>query len=793
MFNSTLEETYSVEAALLSLIINAGDNGLFLRAYEHVAPEHFADPFHQRLFKELQQMVLNRSVLIDKTLLQAKIKQPEYKQKFERILAEHTSLENFSEYLHTIKRAYQTRKFKSILLDMTVRTQQESEGDPVTWVSSLEDQLLTIVSDNAGTFASPKDIMPEIFRQFAEGKHEAPLKIPIPDLNSMLFGIHPGYYVVAARPSMGKAQPLDAGILMADGSWKQMRDVSVGDRLASIDGQESIVDGIFPQGSEDVVEITFSDGRSTQCSLGHLWKVYNRKWNESKTLTTQEIIDYLDKPSYEGRIYIDTFDGIYGEEVDVGIDPYVLGILIGDGNLNQTSIRFSTADEDVLKNVEIGLPENHRIVHAGNYDYRITSSEKSNKILNAIRYLGLASTSQYKFIPEEMFSATYQQRLDLLCGLMDSDGWTETHGSYRFSTSSSRLAFDVQRLARSLGFIVSNPSCHKTSCLDSYRITMSHGSISPFRLDRKVRTIEVQRERRLSIASIERVGNVQTQCIHVTHPEHLYITDGYTVTHNTAFVMDWAVHNAIRGYRTLVFSLEMDQLSLTNRIIANVAEVPHFAVRSRDVSPEQFAKIKNAEETISSLKIEIDDSPGISVHELAARAKRYKIKHPDLAMIVVDYIQLLAEGGSGGTREGEVRQMSQVLKNLGRALGVPIVVLSQLSRKVEERQDKRPIMSDLRDSGSLEQDADVVIFLYADSYYDHQRKGFTCWDTEIIVSKHRNGPVGIVPSVHNKDFQKFEPPGGNREDDEGIKVIFTPEETEIEGINVTHKVVGTRY
>ncbi len=226
------------------------------------------------------------------------------------------------------------------------------------------------------------------------------------------------------------------------------------------------------------------------------------------------------------------------------------------------------------------------------------------------------------------------------------------------------------------------------------------------------------------------------------------------------------VEGAVVGF----FSLEMSAEQLATRIIAEVAEVSSSAIRRGEVDQEQFDKIYHAARELEKLPLHIDDTGGLSIAQLAARARRLKRQH-GLGLLVVDYLQLLT--GSGRRNDGrvqEITEISQGLKTLAKELDVPVIALSQLSRQVEAREDKRPQLSDLRESGSIEQDADVVLFVYREKYYlgrQEPREGteeHMKWlarldevgDTaEVIIGKQRHGPIGKVDLHFEEKFTKF--------------------------------------
>ncbi|SJZ80940.1 replicative DNA helicase [Selenihalanaerobacter shriftii] len=201
-----------------------------------------------------------------------------------------------------------------------------------------------------------------------------------------------------------------------------------------------------------------------------------------------------------------------------------------------------------------------------------------------------------------------------------------------------------------------------------------------------------------------------------------------------------------------IFSLEMSKEQLVQRMLCSEAQVDNHRLRTGYLNENDWNRLTDAAGKLSDSKIFIDDTPGITVMEMRAKARRIKAEH-GLGLILIDYMQLMQGSGRPESRQQEVSKISRSLKGLARELNVPVVSLSQLSRAVEQRNDKRPQLSDLRSSGSIEQDADLVAFIYRDDYYnpDSEKQGIT----EIIVGKQRNGPVGKVELAFQKEYTKF--------------------------------------
>lgn len=221
----------------------------------------------------------------------------------------------------------------------------------------------------------------------------------------------------------------------------------------------------------------------------------------------------------------------------------------------------------------------------------------------------------------------------------------------------------------------------------------------------------------------------------------------------TAFTLNIAQNVGVRQHKTVAFfSLEMSQEQLVQRLLCQIAHIDSQKLRTGQLnSDEEWTRLTDACDKLYESPIYIDDTPGISVAEMRSKARRLKSEH-GLDLIIVDYLQLM-QGRNAESRQQEISEISRSLKALARELKVPLIALSQLSRSVENRQNKRPMLSDLRESGALEQDADIVSFLYREDYYDKETENQHI--TEVILAKHRNGPVGSVKLYFKNEFTLF--------------------------------------
>ena len=201
-----------------------------------------------------------------------------------------------------------------------------------------------------------------------------------------------------------------------------------------------------------------------------------------------------------------------------------------------------------------------------------------------------------------------------------------------------------------------------------------------------------------------------------------------------------------------IFSLEMSKEQLVNRLFSLESRVDSQHIRNGNLTDSDWERLIESAGVIGESNLIIDDTPGISISELRSKCRKYKLEH-DLKMIIIDYLQLMSGSGRAESRQNEISEISRSLKALARELHVPVLALSQLSRAVEQRPDHTPMLSDLRESGAIEQDADVVMFIYRDDYYNHdsEKKGIAT----IIIAKQRNGPIGDVDLAWLPDYTKF--------------------------------------
>ena len=242
------------------------------------------------------------------------------------------------------------------------------------------------------------------------------------------------------------------------------------------------------------------------------------------------------------------------------------------------------------------------------------------------------------------------------------------------------------------------------------------------------------------------------------HPNEFIIIAARPAMGKTAFALNLATHVAMEQDKSVaLFNLEMSAEQLAMRILSSLGQLEGFKLRTGNLMNQDWKRINEAVSQLSNTNLVIDDTPGITIGEIRAKCRRLASSENGLALVVIDYLQLISGGRNyGSNRQQEVSDISRSLKTLAMELGVPVIALSQLSRGVEAREDKRPLMSDLRESGSIEQDADIVMFLYRDDYYNKEaRTEDNTSISELIIGKHRNGPTKTIELLFKKNTSTF--------------------------------------
>ncbi|HUL97628.1 MAG TPA: replicative DNA helicase [Usitatibacter sp.] len=555
-------------------------------------------------------------------------------------------------------------------------------------LDEAETRILEIGESNGRSsevFAEMSKVLAEVMSRLDE-LHRNPAAVTgkatgYTDLDEMTTGLQDGdLIIVAGRPSMGKAQSIDALVKTPTG-WASMGSLEVGDALASVDGAASIVTGVFPQGERQVYRITFSDGRSTECCDEHLWRVYRSDWPHSRLLETRTLRNLVGRRAHGQRIWIDSINGEFGHTERLPIDPWVLGSLIASGNGPRT--------QEPREEVEDGFGAKVAVR---------TLPRAANPLAETLRKLGLDfSHDSQRLIPEPYMNACRRSRVALLRGLLDHNAVMEDSGAVRFVARGYRLANDVVDLVRSLGGWCRIEDQRPKE--GGFVLEIRHADPSLLVPGSGSRASEAA-DARAYIVSIQPSRTTATQCISVSHPLHLYITDDYVVTHNTSFALNIAEHVGLElKLPVLIFSMEMGGTQLATRLLGSVGKVDAQKLRTGRLDTGDWDRLGTALGKLNEAPILIDETAALNPLELRARARRKWREYGALGLIVIDYIQLMqgSESGQQENRATELGEISRGLKSMAKELGCPVMALSQLNRSLEQRPNKRPVMSDLRE------------------------------------------------------------------------------------------------
>lgn len=726
---------YAEEAVLGGILVR---NENFHEAGQWLTEEHFTSAFRKRLWAAIRERILAGEPADAVTMPEAL---PDDAEAIWDLIRSCTSSRTVGVYVEIVRKNWRLRQ--SATIAASLMSAARGGQDAVDEAISALLRLNATVTEHEFT---GKQAMLMAWNK-AQEAYENGGRLPgittgLKALDDILGGWHDSdLTIIGARPAMGKEQPNSSLVLLEDGRWKRMGDMRVGDALASVDGEPSRVTGVFPQGVKDVYEFTFSDGRTARAGIDHLWEVTYRDWDAPRVLTTAEIIEKLKRTRYQNRLAVRLISGDFGVRGGLPLDPWLLGFLLGDGNFTCVTPRFSTADVAVLDRVAGLLPDGLRISQCGKYDYRVSGAKgKKNWLKVALDGMGLwGKYSHEKRIPDDYLRASRAERLELLRGLIDSDGWVESFNCIRFAASSEDFAKDVQALARSLGALCSMAR-KTTTHMDSYVLTIRGSGQTDFAsLTRKAERIrEPKHKLQLTIRSVRPVGIEECTCIRVSHPTSLYVTDNYVVTHNTALLLNFAEAAAGSGVPCGLVSAEQPVEQIGVRRLAMASGVSATAIRSGRIEDEAWSRMASGVAARKDAPIWIHDRSAVTLDELVATARKWKHAH-NIGALFIDYAQRITVPGVDRTTEVSI--VARGLKNLARDLGIPVVSLAQVIKGVDSREDKRPNQGDLANSDELTREADQIIMLYRDEVYsvDSPDKGVA----ELLIEKNRHGPTGF--------------------------------------------------
>ncbi|GGF17441.1 hypothetical protein GCM10007298_11830 [Williamsia phyllosphaerae] len=522
------------------------------------------------------------------------------------------------------------------------------------------------------------------------------------DLDSVTNGLHPGQMIiVAARPGVGKALALDTPLPTPHG-WTTMGEVKVGDRLIDADGCPTrVVATTEVLTDRPCYEVEFSDGSVLVADEEHQWVTESD--GVSTVQTTGALLDQV------GTVAVRNAQPLDLPRRRFGYGPYTVAALAG------------MAFDDH----EIGM----RIDAEGPVDVMALMSDLGGRV------------------PYEYLRGSVAQRRALLAGLLDARGIVDDDGWITVPAATQHMSTVIGDLVAGLGY------SFRRAATGWLRVDADDDVFTVHR--KAVRHKELRRQSGLRcIVSIRPVDSVPVRCVQVDNPRQMYLAgESMVPTHNSTLAMDFVRSCSITHHMTSAFfSLEMGRTDIVMRLLSAEAKIKLADMRSGRMTDDDWTRLARRMGEISEAPLFIDDSPNLTMMEIRAKARRLKQRN-DLKLVVIDYMQLMSSGKKVESRQQEVSEFSRSIKLLAKELEVPVVAISQLNRGPEQRTDKRPMVSDLRESGSLEQDADMVILLHRPDAFerDDPRAG----EADIILGKHRNGPTATITVAHQLHLSRF--------------------------------------
>ncbi|WP_309498077.1 replicative DNA helicase [Sulfurovum sp.] len=783
----------NIERAVLSAVIFDPET------YEEIAaklkPNDFYLPFHQHVFAAMEELSVEEKPLDDE-FLRTKLNAMG---KFDEVamldLLSANPITNTSAYMKEIK-AKSTKRALATLATEIKKVTIEDDLPAEEVMNLVEKKLYEITqSSTSDDFRESKEItlamMAEIERLKALGNSKLiGTDTGFRNLNDKTSGFGKGdLVIIAARPAMGKCLGKGTKVLMFDGNLKNVEDVKIGDKLMGDDSTPRNVISLA-RGQEEMYWIRQNKGIDYRVNKSHILSLKrsrNEGGHKHGDVLNIEVSEYIGKSDKFKSNYKGYKVAVEFNEKKLEVEPYFLGLWLGDGR--SSDVRIATEDDEVVNYLQEYAFRLDKKLHRYAVDgkctmYGITNIQKegalrdvSHSLQGQLRTLGVIDN---KHIPQAYLTASTAQRLALLAGLIDSDGYyDDKYHVMEIVQKREELAHQVQFLANSLGFrasFVKKKATIKSIGYESdvYRVRIvGHLDAIPTLIVRKqARALVSKREHKHTGIKVQ-FDKIDDYYGFELDGNHLFLLEDMTVTHNTALVLNMALKAIERNEGVAFFSLEMPAEQLMLRLLSAKTSIPLQALRVGDLRDEQWSQLAAATDDLGSKKLFVDDGGYATIHHVRSKLRKLKAQHPEISVAIIDYLQLMSGEGKEG-RQQEVSEISRGLKQLARELQIPIVALSQLNRGVESRDNKRPMLSDLRESGAIEQDADIILFVYRDDVYreaQEKEKEMKAKaegkpyesafrkkseeDAEIIIGKQRNGPTGTVNLVFQKNFTRF--------------------------------------
>lgn len=726
---------------------------------------------------------------------------------------------NPEHYAKIIKKASVARQLIEAA-DEIAKSAYDSNGNIVDILDAAQVRIININFDmDSNNFVSISDLIPKRIDQYEEmsnQKRVLGIQTGFADIDRLTGGLKGSKFVViAARPRVGKCLGKGTKIVMYSGALKKVEDVKVGDLLMGVDSKPRKVLSTIT-GTEMMYWISQKKGIDYRVNGSHLLSLKrsknegNKKHGEIKNISVNDIL------SNHAKSFLDRWKGykvgIRFLEKSVPIEPYFLGLWLGDGKSSDS--RIYNTDNEVTEYLEQYAKRRDEAVSVGDenrncYSYTITNGLKrgcgvrgekncmaklTNKDVSKIKNLlkkGMMqkdiaqlykinptmisnintgrtwrgkkhklsiqselrkmSLLNNKHIPEAYLINSRKIRMELLAGLIDSDGHLCETGCYEITMNSLPLMQQIKYLCDSLGLCTGKGVKEKTATNQNgfsgivYRLHIS-GKLNdyPVKIKRKKQKISFYYDRTMTGIHIEQ-DKPDSYYGFTLDKDGLFLLEDMTVTHNTAIMMNMATNMAKAGRKIGIFSIEMDKEELVDRLISSKSGVNTIKLASGwGLNSEEWEKITYAAERIYEYPIIIDDTGGLKIQELKRRAR--KMVKDGIEIIFIDQLSKIR----GGKGRSEYEQRSYIVNEIAilkKELRIPICLLAQINRKLEDRTNKKPTLGDLKSTGSLEEDADLV--LLGHRKYEYTKAKEDKHHAEWEIAKHRQGATCNIKMYWN--------------------------------------------
>lgn len=774
VFQKVPPQAVPVEEAVLGALLT--DKDALTSVMDILRPESFYLDAHQLIYKAILRLFEKSQPIDLLTVKEALLKSGDLERVGNAVyLADLTnrvgSAANIEYHARIIAQKHIQRELIRISTK-TIKDAFEDSTDVFQLLDNAEQGLFDITQNNLNrSYEQMGSIATQLLKQIEEISKREDGLTGIPTGFTGLDRLTSGWQrsdlvIIAARPSMGKCLGKGTKVLLFDGNLKNVEDIVVGDLLMGDDSTPRRVLSLA-RGQENMYWVRQNKGIDYRVNESHILSL-KRSRNEGKhqhgDVLDICLRDYLAtsqkfKTNYKGyKLAVDF------SEKSVSLHPYFLGIWLGDGRNEDIKEKEAIAREPFqgeTKRPQVSDLRN--LLHGNTQVGDLRTSRGASKMLTSNE----PEVLHCKYIPENYLINSTENRLQLLAGLLDSDGHylVESNG-FEITQKNENLARQIKFLCDSLGFRTSLiPKKATTSSIgyecEVYRVRI-FGNVDciPTRIERKkARALHTNRDWQMTGISIEFDKFDEYYGFEIDGNRRFLLED-MTVTHNTALTLNLARNAAIDFKKPIaIFSLEMSNLQLVQRLISMESEIAADKLRNGKLEDYEWQQLQSTIERMSEVPIFVDDTPALNIFELRAKCRRLKQQH-GIELIIIDYLQLMSGGSeTKGNREQEIGSISRALKGMAKELNVPVIALSQLSRAVEVRGGaKRPQLSDLRESGSIEQDADIVAFIYRPEYYqimeDEQGQSLK-GVTEFIIAKHRNGALDTIKLRFRNEIGRF--------------------------------------